>query len=243
MTSGVLRIAIDPIEEICLERDLIERTLHLDGCRIVELGCGRAELTRMIASRGHDRRLLALEVDAIQHAKNLQSTDLPNVEFALAGAEAIPAPGSSFDVACMFKSLHHVPVERMDTALLEIARVLVPGGHAWLSEPIFAGPYNDIVRLFHDEQRVREAAFAAICRAIDGGAFDAIDQIFFKAPVQFADFADFERRLLHVTHTRHELTPAVYAEVRRRFETHLGPQGVQFAVPMRVNLLRKRTQA
>ena len=58
-------------------------------------------------------RSTALEVDEIQHALNLQTTDLPNVEFKLAGAQAIPAPDNRFDVALMFKSLHHVPEDMM----------------------------------------------------------------------------------------------------------------------------------
>lgn len=239
MSAASLRIAIDPIERTCLERELIEQRLRLDGCRIVELGCGRAELTRVIATAGRDRRILALEVDAIQHAKNLQITDLPNVEFALAGAEAIPAADASFDVAFMFKSLHHVPIELMGTALREIARVLKPGGHAWLTEPIFAGPYNDIVRLFHDEQAARAAAFDAIRRVVDDAVLEAVDEIFFNAPVHFANFAAFEERIIRATHTHHLLSPETLAEVRRRFAAQLGPDGVHFRVPMRVDLLRK----
>lgn len=239
MCAAPLRIAVDPIEQTSLERELIERRLALDGCHIVELGCGRADLTRVIATAGRDRRVLALEVDAIQHAKNLQIADLPNVQFALAGAEAIPAPDASFDVAFMFKSLHHVPLELMDAALREIARVLHSGGQAWLSEPIFAGPYNDIVRLFHDEQSVREAAFGAICRAVADGLLESVDEIFFNAPVHFADFAAFEERIIRATHTQHVLSVATLAEVRRRFVAHRGPDGVRFRVPMRVDLLRK----
>jgi ubiquinone/menaquinone biosynthesis C-methylase UbiE len=239
MFAAPLRITVDPIEQTCLERELIECRLGLDGCHIVELGCGRADLTRVIATAGRDRRVLALEVDAIQHARNLQIADLPNVQFALAGAEAIPASDASFDVAFMFKSLHHVPLERMDAALREIARVLHPGGLAWLSEPIFAGPYNDIVRLFHDEQRVREAAFGAISRAVADGLLESVDEIFFNAPVHFADFAAFEERILHATHTQHVLSAETLAEVRRRFAAHSGPDGVRFRVPMRVDLLRK----
>lgn len=240
MPAAALRIAIEPIELSCPERELLERRLALDGCRILELGCGRADLTRAIATTGRGRRVLALEVDALQHAQNLQIADLPNVEFALAGAEAIPAPDASFDVAFMFKSLHHVPVEAMDAALHEIARVLKPGGRAWLSEPIYAGPYNDIIRLFHDERRVREMAFAAIGRAVAGGVLESVEEIFFNAPVHFADFAAFERLVIGATHTRHVLSLETRAEVRRRFEAHLGPDGARFRAPMRVNLLRRR---
>ncbi len=239
MSAALLRLAVDPIELTCPEREIIERTLALDGCRILELGCGRADLTRLVARGGRDRQITALEVDEIQHAKNLAITDLPNVEFKLGGAQAVPAADGVFDVVFMFKSLHHVPLDAMDVALREIARVLKPGGFAYLSEPIFAGAFNDILRLFHDEQRVRAAAFAAIQRAVAGGDFESVEEIFFNAPVHFPDFAAFDRQIIGATHTRHVLSPEVAAEVRRRFEAHRGADGVRFRAPMRVNLLRR----
>ena len=57
----------------------------------------------------------------------------------------------------------------LDTALDEIHRVLRPGGVAWFAEPVFAGDLNEIIRLFHDEQVVRQAAFDALVRASNGG--------------------------------------------------------------------------
>jgi len=233
-----MRIAIDGITRHATEREVLEDAIALDGKAIVELGCGRAELTRHVA-HGPGRRVLALEVDAIQHARNAARTDLPNVEFRLAGAEAIPAADASFDVALMFKSLHHVPVEAMGTALHEIRRVLKPGGLLFVSEPVFAGPFNDILRLFHDEQRVRAAAFDALRAAVREGYFELVDEVFFNAPYVFADFAEFERRIIGVTHTVHRLTPEVHAEVARRFASHCGSEGARFASPMRVDLLRR----
>ncbi len=225
------------------EPDIFEALLPLDGARILELGCGRADLTRRIATRGRDRRVLALEVDEIQHAINAAIADLPNVEFGLGGAEAIPAPDASFDVAFMFKSLHHVPVALMTRALEEIRRVLVPGGLLYVSEPVYAGDFNDILRLFHDEQRVREAAFAALQSAVGAGRFELVGQTFFDAAMRFDDFADFESKVIGVTHTRHVLTPAVHAEVRARIEARQAADGVHFAQPIRIDLLRRPNRA
>lgn len=176
-----MEIAPPAITRTCPEREIYERVLELNGAHVLELGCGRAELTRHIATHGHHRRVTALEVDEIQHALNLQTTDLPNVEFTLAGAQAIPVPDGRFDVALMFKSLHHVPADMMVPALREVARVLKPGGLAYISEPIFAGDLNDILRLFHDEARVRQAAFEAVRAAVDDGTYELVDEIFFSA--------------------------------------------------------------
>jgi SAM-dependent methyltransferase len=223
----------------CPEQAVYERLLPLDGARILELGCGTAQLTRRIALGGADRTILALEVDEIQHGLNLRIADLPNVEFRLAGAEAIPAADASFDIVLLFKSLHHVPLDQMATAMREIRRVLKPGGLAYISEPVFAGAFNDILRLFHNEERVRAAAFEAVRASVDSGDFELGEEVFFNTPVHYADFAEFERTVIGVTHTRHHLSEATHAEVRRRFEALQGLEGVDFATPIRVDLLRR----
>lgn len=235
----MMQIATDNIELACPESEIYHRLLALDGRDILELGCGSAVHTRDIATAGTDRRVTALEVDRIAHEKNLQVTDLPNVTFRLAGAEAIPLEDATADVVFMFKSLHHVPVALMDQALDEIRRVLRPGGYAYLSEPVYAGAFNEILRLFHDEQAVREAAFAAVQRAVGDGRFALAEELFFHSPMQFADFADFENRILKVTHTEHRLDAALYRKVRQRFEAHMGADGARFLMPVRVDLLQK----
>lgn len=224
---------------VCPERDVYSELLPLGSSRIAELGCGRAELTRAIAEEFPSTQIIALEVDTIQHARNLAITDLPNVRFVAGGAEALPLDDDSVDLVLMFKSLHHVPSHLLDTALAEVRRVLVPGGLAYFSEPVFAGEYNEIMRIFHDEERVRAAAFSAIIRSVESGALEFVTERFFNAPVCFDGFANFEERVLGVTHTQHRLSESQLRAVRDRFMRHVTPQGVKFLQPMRVDLLRK----
>jgi ubiquinone/menaquinone biosynthesis C-methylase UbiE len=221
------------------EVDWMLSQLPLAGAEVLELGCGRADKTRTLAERGGVRQILALEVDTIQHERNRLISDLPNVRFEHGGAEAIPAEDARFDIVLMFKSLHHVPIEQMDQALREIARVLKPGGLAWISEPVFAGELNEIMRLFHDEQIVREAAFAAVCRAVEHGPLILEQQMFFNTRSFFENFEQFDRRMIQVTHSDHRLSPECYAAVRAKFSSHLGPEGATFINPQRVDLLRK----
>lgn len=234
-----MKIAVDQIERSCPEADVYNQLLVLDDKHILELGCGNATITRDIASEGANRKITALEVDEIAHAQNLQIADLPNVTFGLAGAQDIPLENATVDVVLMFKSLHHVPMDQMDVAMREINRVLKPGGLTYFSEPIFAGAFNEILRLFHDESKVREAAFNAIKKAVEEGMFDLVDEVFFNVPSKFESFADFENRILKATHTRHHLSDEVYALVKRRFEQHLGDDGAHFLTPIRVDLLRR----
>lgn len=234
-----MKIADPTQTALCNEVQLMLAELPLDGASVLELGCGKAEKTRTLAESGRVKEILALEVDAIQHARNLEISDLPNVRFCQGGAEAIPAADGSFDIVMMFKSLHHVPVPQMDRALSEIARVLKPGGRAWISEPVYAGDFNDILRLFHDEKTVREAAFAALCKAVESGQLNLEKQLFFNTRSQFDNFEQFDARMIRVTHTHHQLSPERYQQVREKFMSYLTESGASFANPQRVDVLHK----
>ena len=234
-----MRIAAENIDVSCAESEIYNRLLEMDGKHILELGCGNAEITRDIASSGTDRKITALEVDEIAHEKNLQITDLPNVTFGLSGAQAISLEDESVDVAFMFKSLHHVPLALMEPSMREIRRVLKPAGLVYISEPVFAGDFNEILRLFHDEQKVREAAFSIIKKVVDEGLFNLVEETFFNSPMKFENFTDFENKVLKVTHTNHALDEDLYSLVKQRFEEHEGDDGAHFLMPIRVDLLQR----
>jgi ubiquinone/menaquinone biosynthesis C-methylase UbiE len=234
-----MKIADPSQDRVCDEFELIVTDLPLGNAAVLELGCGKAEKTRKIATAGKVASIVAMEVDDIQQGRNLQISDLPNVVFRQGGAQAIPADDASFDIAMMFKSLHHVPTDMMDRALGEIRRVLKPGGLAWLSEPVYAGAFNEVIRLFHDEQEVRQAAFAATRRAVAGGGFELVRQRFFSVASHYRDFEQFEEQVIRVTHTIHRLSRDQHQTVRQAFEAHMTPTGAYFHNPLRVDILRR----
>lgn len=228
----------DSLPLIDNELDLLAELQPLGGRDIIELGCGAAGLARALLLRHPDARITGLEVDERQHAKNL-AAPATGLTFMLGGAEAIPLGDASFDLALMLKSLHHVPGPLMAQALAETARVLRPGGHLYSSEPVFAGPLNEVVRLFNDEQVVRAAAQRALDEALRSGAWVQVAERRFAANVRFKDFAEFEQRMMRPTYADHRIDEAKLAAVRAAFEPHSGPDGVKFTRPMHVRLLRK----
>ena len=64
-------------------------------------------MARTLIARHADSHVTALEVDVRQHARNLAAPHA-GIVFLAAGAQSIPLPDSSFDLALMLKSLHHV---------------------------------------------------------------------------------------------------------------------------------------
>ena len=219
------------------ELDLLESLEPLGGTQLLEAGCGNARLARELLARYPDASVVGLEVDERQHAKNLAAPQ-PGLQFVQAGAQAIPFSDASFDGALMLKSLHHVPQERMAEALGQLARVLRPGGWLYVSEPVYGGTFNELIRLFNDEGVVRAAAQRALDEAVHSGRWLEAAEFRFDTPVHFADFADFEQRMMHPTFADRHVDAATREATRQRFERHARPGGASFNRPMHVRLLR-----
>jgi hypothetical protein len=108
-----------------------------------------------------------------------------------------------------------------------------------VSEPVYAGPFNEIIRLFNDELVVRAAAQAAVDDALQTGHWEQMAERRFEMPVVFKDFDDFEKRIMRPTFADHSIDDAKLAEVRAAFQPHLGTGGAHFQRPMHVRLLRR----
>lgn len=220
------------------ELDLLARCVPLADCRILELGCGAAALARALVRRFPGSHVTALEVDQRQHEKNLAEPQ-PGLHFVAGGAQDIPCADASADLVLMLKSLHHVPMPLLGRALSEVARVLRPGGHLYVSEPVYAGPFNDVVKLFNDERVVREAAQSALDAALLTGAWVERHDHRFEMPVRFRDFAEFEQKLMRPTFADHHIDAAMTEAVRAALAPHASPHGYAFRRPMRARLLRR----
>lgn len=222
------------------ELDLLDSLLPLGGQDIVELGCGKAELVRALLLRHPASRVTALEVDARQHAANMaRPHSQPHLRFVAAPAQDIPVHDAAFDLALMLKSLHHVPRPLMAQALAELARVVRPGGWLYVSEPVYAGDFNEVIRIFNDEREVRAAAQQALDAAATSGPWRQVEERRFVAPAKFRDFAEFQQRIVGATFSDHRLDDATLARVRAAFEAHVRPDGANFTVPVHVRLLRR----
>lgn len=221
-------------DELAVLADLVP----LAGQQVVELGCGAAALARALLQRHPGCQVTGLEVDARQHAKNLAAPQ-PGLQFLAGGAQAIPLADAGFDLALMLKSLHHVPVLLQAQALAEVRRVLRPQGLLYVSEPVYAGPFNDVIRVFNDEGLVRAAAQDALDAAVRSGQWAPVAERRFAMPVEFRDFDDFERRMMRPTFADNAIDGAKLPATRAVFMPHMGPGGAHFQRPMHVRLLRR----
>lgn len=225
------------ISETFDELYLIE-TLNLDNRTILELGCGIASMTKKIASNGINRKIIACEVDEVQHEKNL-TLNIDNIQFILSGAQSIPLEDNSIDIIFMFKSFHHIPNNLMPKALKEIYRVLKPNALAYISEPLFQGEQNELVAMFHDEEIVRQKAFNAIKKSVENQDFKLFREIFFQTEVKYNDFKDFEKKQMDLTYNDNEISNKLRMEIETKFNSYNNGKEVTFLKPFRVDILQK----
>ncbi|MBN2691806.1 MAG: class I SAM-dependent methyltransferase [Burkholderiaceae bacterium] len=225
------------------ELDVLAELVPLgNDLKIVELGCGGARLLTELLQRAAGSSALALEVDGVQHAKNvarLPESLQGRLQFMRESATAIPAADGGFDLALMLKSLHHIPLHAMQTALAETSRVLRPGGWLYVSEPVYDGALNAIVKLYNDEGLVRAAAQAALDQALRNGQWEQIAERRFEMPAHFPNWESFEQRMLYPSFADHQITDSLRLAVKAAFDPHCGADGAHFTRPMHVRLLRK----
>lgn len=221
-----------------LDEEFLLETLNLNNKTILELGCGSATKTQTIASRGFDRKIIACEIDEIQHEKNLK-LDIDNIEFKPFGAQKIDLDDNSIDIVLMFKSFHHIPIELMEQALKEIKRVLKPSGLAYISEPLFYGDQNKLIEMFHDEEYVRAEAFRAIKKSVDDGEFKLFKEIFFNNEISYSSFEDFQKRQMNLSYNDNNITDELVENIKLEFMKFYKDGEAKFLKPNRVDILQK----
>jgi len=217
----------------------IVETFNLNNKVILELGCGAASMTQKIASTGFDRKVIAYEVDSIQHEKNIK-LKLDNVEFVLCGAQDIQLEDASIDAIFMFKSFHHIPKELMTTALEEVNRVLKPGGLAYISEPLFQGQQNELIAMFHDEEQVRIDAFEAIKDFVEHDRIKLFKEMFFYQESSYKNFADFKNKHMNLSYNDDNISKTLEGEIKEKYLSFSNKdESAYFLKPFRVDILQK----
>lgn len=230
---------------VLTEEELLRNVLCTEmGSVWIELGCGEAKAAQSLAKEFPDVRIYAYEVDEKQHGKNLRLPSCPaNLTFGQSGMQDFPAKHGSVDAVIMLKSLHHVPKECIPDGFARIRNALKPGGKLFICEPVFDGDFNEILRIFHDEQEVRSHAFDFLKSQVEAGNFALQEEIHFRSRTVFPrGFQDFADRIIGSTFNNFSLSDDVLEKVQAKFQKHVKDDGsAEFLSPMRVDLLVKKS--
>jgi len=223
--------------------DVISELLNLQGKRVLDVGSGDGALARLLTRKG--AKVTGIECNPRQLSK-ANATEKAGDERYLDGrGEAMPVDDESTDIVIFFNSLHHVPVEGQDQALIEASRVLIPNGQLYISEPVASGAYFEMMKPFDDETHVRAEALNAISRATET-LFDQEREVTYFYPDIIADYETFAEETTRIDSARDELFKTRDVELRQAFDAYGVKQAdgrFAFDQPMRVNLLIKKNTA
>lgn len=106
-------------------RRVAEAFPDLAGIRLLEVGCGRGHLLRVMQNAGAKATGVDLNPQAIAQG---EAQDM-----AVSSATNLPFPDAHFDGLVSVHTIEHVP--DLDTALAEMVRVVRPGGRLLLIYP------------------------------------------------------------------------------------------------------------
>ncbi len=208
------------------------------GLKLVDVGCGPAAISREMVKLGAS--VIGIEPDPIQAAKNREAEPVEGLVLLEGGGQSLPLETGSVDGVLFFRSLHHVPIGQMDTALEEAARVVKPqSGFICVVEPGMTGTHFAVMRPFHDETLVRTEAQAALARF--AGRFSEEGRYHYAMYPRYPSFEAMVARVTGQTFNAITRDMVETDEVRTLFENGLTEEGdYLFDQPMLLNFYRAK---
>lgn len=214
--------------------EVINQYVSLNGKFVIDAGCGDLTFSRPLLEQG--ARVLAIDPDPVQAELNRSADPVENLEFREAGADRLPVKDGTVDGIFFSYSLHHIPEAVYGQVFDEVFRVLRPDGFLCVIEPTPC-PLNDVMKLFHNEDRERAAAQQAI-EQIAIPAFDSVDVVAYHSFVEYESFDHFAKRFASKSfNTIYTESDVRKSAVREAFE-RVGAPDYRFQSPKQAVMLR-----
>lgn len=229
----------------------MDRVSLPEGAHVVDIACGTGALTREIARYLDGTARLAgadLNATMIEVARARHPPDRHGAEYVAADVSSLPFADDTFDHAFLQQGLQFFPDK--PAALLEIARVLQPGGQlvltCWRAVSPFNGKLADAMAR-HVGDAAAEKARAPfsfrdgdlIARLLRGASFEIARH---EALVLERRFEDLRAQIMalpvekDLTHAGEAVTDAVVQDVAAGLAKYR--RGTAFLVPQEAHLFR-----
>ena len=232
-----------PEEDLGLKTDIdaVFAVMMISGLHVLDVGCGPGKIARELHGAG--ATVLGLEPDPIQAGGNREAILPPGISLVEGRAEQLPIEDSSIDGVFFFRSLHHVPPDRMEQALHEAARVLKrDAGFLCVIEPAVTGTHFPLIRPFHDETRVRAEAQTAL-DSFATPLFSERRRYRYLQRPRYVNFGAFVARIMGQTFNDIRRDDVETEEVRGLFEAGRTIDGTyEFEQPMTMDLFLRRSE-
>ena len=222
-----IRKNIDVLTDLVTIRDRV----------VIDVGCGDGGLVRRLSREGAHVTGVECGEAALAAAQRAQA--VADERYLFGTGQALPVPDATADVVTYANALHHVPVPDMAKALAEAARVLKPGGHLFVQEPLAEGPYFELMRPVDDETEIRAAAQAILATAPEAG-LTSVATVRYRIVQTFDGFEGFAQGMAQVDPDRLPIVRSMQADLERRFRSLGTPSDgkMAFDQPMKVDLFQ-----
>jgi ubiquinone/menaquinone biosynthesis C-methylase UbiE len=116
-------------------KTLLDQAAIQPGFRILDVGCGTGSFAILIKRLHPAVDVIGLDPDlkALVRAKRKAERALISIRLNQGFVDALPYNNRTFDRVFSTFMFHHIPVDKKETVLNEIRRVLIPGGHLHMS--------------------------------------------------------------------------------------------------------------
>lgn len=161
---------------------------------VLEIGCGKGELTRVLAARSRFVAAMDSSVRALeQNRAACGALGIGNVDFLEGDARRLPIESGSFDVVFVPMLLHHVVSPAQ--VLVEACRVLKPGGIVVVTE-LMPGEepaqqsIQNAVEVLKNPTHIGVIPMQEVTRMMQYAHLDIVDRRVFDQTWEFSEWVD-----------------------------------------------------
>lgn len=165
----------------------------MSGKSVCDIGAGDGAFAASMVKLG--AIVTAVEIDDV-HVSAIRQVYGDTMSVLLGGAEKLPLPNGSIDLACFMFSLHHVPLDYQQIAVCEIKRVLRPGGRLHVAEPKPFGQLTEVLMHVDDETEVRTVSQNRMDELSTHEDFDLVSKDEYTLTRNFTDFDQLVSKLV-----------------------------------------------
>lgn len=135
-------------------RFILQQLGDVTGKRLLDLGCGAGENSVYFAKKGAECVATDYSPGMVEVALKLAEKNGVKITGYTANAIELDFPDQSFDIVYASNLLHHLPEPKL--AILEMYRVLKPGGKACFWDPLKHNPVINVYRRIATKVRTED---------------------------------------------------------------------------------------
>ncbi len=201
------------MKQYSTDLDALLGTIDFKGKNVVDIGCGDGGKAKELVKQGAN----VIGIEPNLESWKLNEFKAPGFKILNGGAEKLDIEDNWADIIISMYSLHHVPTESMQGAILEACRVLKNAGTLYIAEPIAEGSYQDVCEPFLDETLIRAQAKKAVETAAIP-SFKYCHEFDYQVSEYFTSFSEFVDEMMRYSLNRYEFEDVGSQQVKAQFE-------------------------